>query len=963
MATRLLMIDPDITFMVNVRQALEETGEFEVTISANGMAAQDALLRRRYDVAVIDFNVPDMDVLELIALLRQVQPGLPVIMCPRTASHQDRIRFMDIQGAIQKPYIARDLIPYVRSVLTRERARREKAAPPEIPEALRRLVPPEKRNPTPTELLDQVEHEKLDQAFPQGNDLLAELDSIEEDQGQTKRLPEEPEQAATELLEWQEVDQTSRLAETDLLEQQGGGPRDTKPLDPRPGEPPRHPEDTPAVPHHDLPSMRQFLATQPPTEDASAFGEVLDAVARAPLTEPKRSDVDRAFQDLVDSMRTPESPRHTLEDLLNSIAADAAQQAAANEAIGSTDEALDFVLDAIRRGESPHESDESDLYDDRTIGDVLNDLFDPSFEGVLAALAGEEIDEKTFEEPTYTQEGLSRDLGAVDSDQYAFEDMAADEDTPEWLSDYEHDGVEPLPEEERRAGPVIDEPPVSSEDSSHYPATTALNAITSLEKDDFSLNLLLEQIEQQLPPAKSKRPRLKPLPSWKKDSTAEGARQLEAMFDHLERPSSSSAPAISEPDHTRDDTRPSSAVMDEIERTPVQDADTSPTNLELLDEVWPDEAEATPLYSVADLLSEPDLRVEPDDEDIAEAFYAGIQEPEETQLYEEDDTYTDLPDDEHLVAVPVASFTQFLQEEEPEEETTDDQLAQIAVQLTQFSLESSAQATLLARPGELLAQAGELAAPAMERLFQVVDSAWHTSPPESGALVRYIRLPEMGEFLLYSTYVMDDLILSMAFHANTSMRMMRRQAQRLSESLAFVPEGDESEAASTLPNRPTDLRPPAGLREAVHEPEFIEEAEDFIEEAEEPVRPPRPEGPYAAYTCLWLPRDPGLEMVGSFADELYYWIGDIAEENAWDIDSLDVRSDYVMVSLHVPHKTLPDSVIDHLMDETTRRCAEYYPDRVREPLWADGYYVVTPPRTLTEREIARFITYQRQAQL
>jgi REP element-mobilizing transposase RayT len=183
--------------------------------------------------------------------------------------------------------------------------------------------------------------------------------------------------------------------------------------------------------------------------------------------------------------------------------------------------------------------------------------------------------------------------------------------------------------------------------------------------------------------------------------------------------------------------------------------------------------------------------------------------------------------------------------------------------------------------------------------------------------------------------------------------------------LAFVPE--ESEAASTLPSRPTDLRPPTGLHDVVYEPETIEEAEQIAEEEEieTPERPPRPEGPYTAYTCLWLLNDPRQELLGDFADELLYWIGDIAEENAWDIDYLDIQADYVMVSLRVPHKTLPDSVVGLMMDETAQRSADYYPDMVSDPysLWADGYYVVTPPRTLTEREIARFITYQRQAQI
>lgn len=53
-----------------------------------------------------------------------------------------------------------------------------------------------------------------------------------------------------------------------------------------------------------------------------------------------------------------------------------------------------------------------------------------------------------------------------------------------------------------------------------------------------------------------------------------------------------------------------------------------------------------------------------------------------------------------------------------------------------------------------------------------------------------------------------------------------------------------------------------------------------------------------------------------------------------------------------------------LFDETARLTQEHFPERIDAAgrLWANGYYVVTPPRALSDREIGRFITYQRQAQ-
>jgi hypothetical protein len=203
------------------------------------------------------------------------------------------------------------------------------------------------------------------------------------------------------------------------------------------------------------------------------------------------------------------------------------------------------------------------------------------------------------------------------------------------------------------------------------------------------------------------------------------------------------------------------------------------------------------------------------------------------------------------------------------------------------------------------------------------------------------------------------------------VRLIRRQARRLSESLAFVPENGQAEGAPyavedvpTRPSRPTDPRVPRELRDVlqVSAPEATAEPG----EGSVPHRPPkpRPDEPYAAYTCLWLPDDAGLEMPEDFAGALVARLRDLAEDNAWTLEDVDIRADYVQITLSVPHSILPDHAVTLLMDETAPLGDDYFFNVAEDdaPFWADGYYIVTPPRDLTEREIARYITYQRQAQ-
>jgi hypothetical protein len=110
------------------------------------------------------------------------------------------------------------------------------------------------------------------------------------------------------------------------------------------------------------------------------------------------------------------------------------------------------LLDAMRRGKSPLDSGEPIFaLDDSTIGEVINGLFEPSFEGVLAAMAGENVDEGSIQEPTYEPE--SREQRAYQK------------------------GAEPpptLPEESMEHDSF--EPPIGEGDSRHYPATAALTA-------------------------------------------------------------------------------------------------------------------------------------------------------------------------------------------------------------------------------------------------------------------------------------------------------------------------------------------------------------------------------------------------------------------------------------------------------------------------------------------------------
>jgi DNA-binding NarL/FixJ family response regulator len=111
MATRILIVDPDLQFTSRLKPAIEAAGDFIVRTCASGGLALDIVKDDPQDVAVLDFDVLGMP--DLINWLREVQPGIYLLVTPRTASHAAQIADLNVQGSVTKPYFARQIVPVI----------------------------------------------------------------------------------------------------------------------------------------------------------------------------------------------------------------------------------------------------------------------------------------------------------------------------------------------------------------------------------------------------------------------------------------------------------------------------------------------------------------------------------------------------------------------------------------------------------------------------------------------------------------------------------------------------------------------------------------------------------------------------------------------------------------------------------------------------------------------------------
>ncbi len=114
-------------------------------------------------------------------------------------------------------------------------------------------------------------------------------------------------------------------------------------------------------------------------------------------------------------------------------------------------------------------------------------------------------------------------------------------------------------------------------------------------------------------------------------------------------------------------------------------------------------------------------------------------------------------------------------------------VSRAAQHLTRLSFEVSAQAAMLVRDGQLWAYSGELPQEAARELAQVViqdrekNQLYNTS---SGDLARFIKLETTGdEIMLYATQLDEEIILALAFDAQTPFSRIRSQANQLARAL------------------------------------------------------------------------------------------------------------------------------------------------------------------------------------
>jgi two-component system chemotaxis response regulator CheY len=117
---RVLIIDDSSATRAYIRAALEAEEDMEVMEATSGFDALRILPRSRFDLLLVDINMPNINGLELISFIRRSETHreTPLMIISTEASERDRSRALSLgaDAYLAKPFTADALLTAVRDL-------------------------------------------------------------------------------------------------------------------------------------------------------------------------------------------------------------------------------------------------------------------------------------------------------------------------------------------------------------------------------------------------------------------------------------------------------------------------------------------------------------------------------------------------------------------------------------------------------------------------------------------------------------------------------------------------------------------------------------------------------------------------------------------------------------------------------------------------------------------------------
>lgn len=165
MAHSILVVDSDQAFATILKEGLETTGDYQVTLVQAGDDALESVVERHFDLVVVDMGLPDVKPVTLVKAIREAKPSMRLMLIPLIGQQiPSELKDFQIQGILPKPFFVGDLPNIVGKAIGAEAPATPTPSVPELkvavptrtrPAAARTApapsAPPSVQEPTPTE--------------------------------------------------------------------------------------------------------------------------------------------------------------------------------------------------------------------------------------------------------------------------------------------------------------------------------------------------------------------------------------------------------------------------------------------------------------------------------------------------------------------------------------------------------------------------------------------------------------------------------------------------------------------------------------------------------------------------------------------------------------------------------------------------------------------------------------------
>jgi two-component system KDP operon response regulator KdpE len=125
----ILVVDDEPSIRQALRVTLGKSG-FDVTEASTGEEALSQIRSTHYDAVLLDMNMPGMGGMTACKAMREMSPGLPILMLTVRDSQDDKVEALE-SGAddyVTKPFHMRELTARVRAAIRRSQTKAEQPA-------------------------------------------------------------------------------------------------------------------------------------------------------------------------------------------------------------------------------------------------------------------------------------------------------------------------------------------------------------------------------------------------------------------------------------------------------------------------------------------------------------------------------------------------------------------------------------------------------------------------------------------------------------------------------------------------------------------------------------------------------------------------------------------------------------------------------------------------------------------